>query len=520
MRKKRLLGATALMATAAVGSAALPVVGGPGSALAAQPSLSKPTLTFGVDAAVTTGLSPAQTGITPWTIDDLAYLSLVQLDPKGNYVPGLATSWGFSNQNKTFTMQIRSGVHFSDGSLLTAQGVADWLRFDVKHNGEGGDSINLASVDVTGPSTVVMHLTMPTPDLLYLLSQDVGVGMVGSPKAVQDPSILTNGTDGTGPYVLSASIPNSQYTFVPNKYYYDPAAVHWGKVVVDVITNMDSTLEALRTGEIEVAEGDISTVAAAKAAGLQVIAKPWGWEGVTFLDRGEKAPSGASPNPLSSVLVRQALNYAVNRKAIVQALFGKYATPTSEIPTQDGWVAADRTYYPYDPAKAKALLAQAGYPHGFTLNVLDQNYTGTDPMLEAVAQNESAIGVKFDLTPGPQPAEWASDWYSGKYSANGIIYTIFFTSDVMYASYFAPDGAGNQHGGNDPVLVGYAKQAEVLPPNEAVPYWQKMWNRSVAQADELPVLEVYGFYYTNNKVAGVEFSGKGGTADPLYWYPG
>ena len=154
------------------------------------------------------------------------------------------------------------------------------------------DSINLASVDVTGPSTVVMHLTMPTPDLLYLLSQDVGVGMVGSPKAVQDPSILTNGTDGTGPYVLSASIPNSQYTFVPNKYYYDPAAVHWGKVVVDVITNMDSTLEALRTGEIEVAEGDISTVAAAKAAGLQVIAKPWGWEGVTFLDRGRRHRAG------------------------------------------------------------------------------------------------------------------------------------------------------------------------------------------------------------------------------------
>jgi peptide/nickel transport system substrate-binding protein len=521
MTRTRLSGAKAIAATAMVGSVALCGVGGSTSAFAAGQSSVKPTLTFAVDAAVTTGLSPAQTGITPWTIDDLAYLPLIQLDPQGNYVPGLAKSWGFSDDNKTLEMQIRGGVRFSDGSLLTAQGVADWLKFDVAHKGLDASELNLASVDVTAPSTVVMHLTTPTPDMLYLLSEDVGPGMVVSPEAMQDPSELNNVTDGTGPYTIvpSASVANSVYTFVPNKYYYEPAQVHWGKVVVDVITNVDSTLEALRTGEIELAEGDITTAAAAKAAGLQVIAKPWGWEGVVFLDRGAKAPDGSPQNPLSSVLVRQALNYAVNREAIAQALFGKYGTPTSEIPTQDGWVPADKNYYPYDPAKAKKLLAEAGYPHGFTINVLDQNYTGTDPMLEAVAENESAIGVKFNLTPGPQPAEWLSDWFSGKFSASGIIYTIFFTSDTLYPGYFAPNGWGNQHGWNDPVLDRYANEAAILPPTEAVPYWQKMWNRTVTQADEMPVVEVNGFYYTNNKVAGVEFSGKGGTADPIYWYP-
>jgi hypothetical protein len=89
----------------------------------------------------------------------------------------------------------------------------------------------------------------------------------------------------------------------------------------------------------------------------------------------------------------------------------------------------------------------------------------------------------------------------------------------LYSGYFEAGGWGNQHGFDDPVIDRYAKAGLVLPPSAAVKDWQKMWHRVVTQADELPVAQVYGFYYVNKKVGGVAFSGKSGTADPIYWHP-
>ena len=144
---------------------------------------------------------------------------------------------------------------------------------------------------------------------------------------------------------------------------------------------------------------------------------------INILEKGPQTPDGSAPNPLASVQVRQALNYAINRKAIASAIYGKYAVPTSELGSSDGYVQSMQDYYNYDPAKAKALLAAAGYPHGFTFNIASESTFGSlgDPVLDAIAQEYSAVGVTMKITTTATLPIYLSDYYSRRYSAVGYV---------------------------------------------------------------------------------------------------
>ena len=100
--------------------------------------------------------------------------------------------------------------------------------------------------------------------------------MIASPAAVADPTSLDFGSAGAGPYMFvpGESTLNDQYTFVPNPNYWDPASVHWDKVVVRIIPNSSSMIEALRAGQIQASNGDPTTIQAASDAGLTVVSAP------------------------------------------------------------------------------------------------------------------------------------------------------------------------------------------------------------------------------------------------------
>ena len=112
----------------------------------------------------------------------------------------------------------------------------------------------------------------------------------------------------------SASAAGSVYTFVPNKYYYDKSAIRFKKIVARVITTPSTMLDAVRTGQVQFAYGDATTAkAAAGVSGVEVEAAPT-QAYVLNLDNG-----GGSAPPLANVKVRQALNYAINRKTLAAA---------------------------------------------------------------------------------------------------------------------------------------------------------------------------------------------------------
>lgn len=481
----------------------------------------KPVLTVGLT-SYTPSLNPAIAGGGDQSMPiDFAYASLTHLGPDGGIGPGLATSWHYvGNTNTEFTLTLRHDARFSDGTQVTASAVKAWLDyayFTVK--GYITSSISLKSIDTSGEWTVNLHLAAPNSGVPYLLSEADMWGFIGSPKAIPHASTLGTATDGAGPYIVvpAQSITGSTYTFKPNPYYYDQPAVHFSKVVAKIITSPTTMIEAIKSGQIDVAQGDITTAPTAQAAGLNVITAPSGFDQILLLDRGPKTPDGSAANPLASVQVRQALNYAIDRKAVTQAIYGNYGVPTSETGSSDGFVPSLQNYYPYDPAKAKSLLAAAGYPQGFTFTVTSETTFGTlaDPVLEAVAQEYKAIGVTLKITsPSGQP-QWANQVLGGSWESCGFIATAFPPLSDWYNFQLAPNSSENQHGWDDPVLDALDKQGQAsLSPGQ---YWQAMTRRIVTQADEIPIFNFDAFWYTTKNIGGLSFSANNGTPYPSEW---
>ena len=119
--------------------------------------------------------------------------------------------------------------------------------------------------------------------------------------AVRSPETIDLGTAGAGPYMLvpDESVPFDTYTFVPNPHYWNAGRVHWDEVVVRVIPNSSSMIEAIRAGQVHAAHGDATTMAAAADAGITVLAAPQLMVGLNLMDRGGtlSAPLGGCARP-------------------------------------------------------------------------------------------------------------------------------------------------------------------------------------------------------------------------------
>ena len=524
LARRRLWVAAAALLTLAAGSLAgcSSNTGTATAAAAAQTAAGKPVLTMGLTNYTST-LNPAIAGGGDQSMPiDLAYASLTHLEPNGDIGSGLATSWHYvGTTNTEFTFTLRQDARFSDGTPVTASAVKAWLDYAYfKAKGYITSSLALKRVSTSGNWTVTLHLSQPNSEMPYLLSEAEMFGFIGSPTTIAHASELGTQTDGAGPYIAvpSQSIAGSIYVFKPNPYYYDQSAVHFSKVVVKIITSPTTMIEAIKSGQLNVAAGDITTTATAQAAGLNVVTAPSGFVQILLLDRGPKTPNGSPGNPLASVQVRQALNYAINRQAVTQAIYGKYGSATDEIGTSDGYVSSLQNHYPYDPAKAKELLAAAGYPHGFTLGVTSESAFGTlaDPVLEAVAQEYSAIGVTLKITSTTTLPQWVNQVLGGTYESAGFIATAFAPMSEWYNYWFAPGGIENQHGGDDPTLDALAKKGEASQsPGQ---YWTAMTEQTVTQADEIPIFNFDAFWYTAKNIGGVSFSADNGTPYPSEWY--
>jgi peptide/nickel transport system substrate-binding protein len=482
-----------------------------------------PVLTIGLNTSGT-NLNPALNPSGVYQLESLSYATITHATPEGAIVPGLATSWHYvGSGNTTFEFTLRPDARFSDGSPVTASAVKAWLDYFTRANGPIVSTDPVKSVTTVGDWTVVLHLTRANPDLPYLLSEvgQENVGFIASPLAVAHPASLGTATDGAGPYTVvpSQSVAGNQYTFVPNRYYYDQSAIRWSKVVVKIISSPSTMLEAIKSGQLDVAYGDITTVSLAAAAGLSVQSAPYGWDGLLILDRGPALPNGTKPDPLASLKVRQALNYALDRAAITEAIYGKYGLPTSEAPSLDGYVQNYQGYYSYDPSKAKALLSAAGYPHGLTLTTLDPTYYGTqgDPVVQAIAKYLSAVGVSLDITQEPSGTQWVAGMVSGNYSVTGFPANPLVPMITFYAGFLGPKAVLNEHGYDDPVMDQLYQEGTVS--KDPATYWEAMSRRMVTEADMVPVFELNTFWYAQKDIGGVLLSQATGAPLPDEWYP-
>ena len=367
---------------------------------AANPAANTTTALIFFDASGNQSLDPAE----PQSTSGLAQLpliaiydSLVGLDAPGNLVPKLALSWRYNADLTEFTLTLRPGVTFHDGTKFDAAAVAANLARGKALGTRAGttilDTVNrIASVEVVSPDTIRLKLNEPNGQMPYLLAAQGGM-MIGPASLAADGFGASLKPVGTGPYRVKSF--DAAVRTIAERF-----DAYWGGIEGrpaamehHFVPEAAARLNALRSGQINLALIDPRQIPDAKAAGLtvQVNEKDSVWD---------IYPNGGRP-PLNNLKVRQALMYALNRAEIAEALGFGAAKPTVQL-----YSAASPLYdptlenlYPYDPAKAKALLAEAGYKDGIDISWLILNtseYKLLSQAIQAMAA-ESGIRLKFDI---------------------------------------------------------------------------------------------------------------------------
>jgi peptide/nickel transport system substrate-binding protein len=342
------------------------------------------------------------------------YDTLIRRSPDNEFLPMLATDWSYNDDNTVLTMTIRDDVTFSDGTKLDAAAVKENLDRFKSENGPDASFLRYVS-DVAAPdaTTVVLTLSEPDPSLIYALSNSAS--FIASPQAIAGGKLATDPV-GSGPYVFdaSASVPGSKYVFTKRDGYWDPSLQMYDKLVIQPMTDNTALLNALVSGQVDaglvVSPKDAER---AKSAGLTEQTYSVDWLGLMLFDR-----DGAIAPALKEVKVRQAINYAIDKQALLTQVARDQGELTSQIlpPNVAGYDAALDTAYPYDPGKAKQLMAEAGYADGFDL-VMPTVQGLADPALTAaLTQNLGDIGITVTWD-NVAITDFISDLVSGKYAA-------------------------------------------------------------------------------------------------------
>jgi peptide/nickel transport system substrate-binding protein len=325
-----------------------------------------------------------------------AYDTLLRLQQDGAPGPGLAESYTWKD-NKTLVLTLRKNVQFSDGAALTPEVVKQNLERAKTVTGPRTAEIKaVSSIDVTA-DTVTLNLSAPDPTIPLALTRNMG--MMVSPTALAAPDSLTTTPAGTGPYTLNTaqSLVNDHYLFEYNPKYWNTTERHMGSITFKVIVDTTATLNAMRSGQVDaMRDTNAVDVPVAKSAGFTVIQTIANFYGLNLQDRG-----GTSMAALGKQEVRQALNYAVDRKALQQIVGDGQPSTQPYPPGQLGHDDSLDNAYSYDIAKAKSLLASAGYPNGITLDVLSLSLQ--DTYMQALQQQMAPAGITINIKDVPPP---------------------------------------------------------------------------------------------------------------------
>src|SRR5215470_17669436 len=327
-------------------------------------------------------------------------------------VPGLAQKWDISKDGLTYTFYLRPNVKFHDGTPLTAEAVK--FCFDRQMNDQGpfyatgtypyvkGFLGNVAGVEVVNPSTVQIRLKAPlTPFLQYLAHQSL---FIYSPEALKKwGKDMVKHPVGTGPFKLETWEPGVKVVLARNDDYWGGAPKIRQAIYVPII-EAQARLSAIKTGEIDL------TIDVPPDSLDDLRRDP----NVVVAESNSSAAWYVALNTRHPILkdkrVRQALNYAVNKDAIIRDILkGTAIVSKSPLSPVYGSYHEDQvTLYPYDPAKAKALLKDSGYPSGFDLTFfVPESGSGMQSPVEmatVIQANLAQVGVRAKI----QTMEWGA----------------------------------------------------------------------------------------------------------------
>jgi len=350
-------------------------------------------------------------------IDEIVYANvfegLTRIGRSGEVLPALAESWEISEDGKVYTFKLHTGVKFHDGTVFDAEDVKfslDRARAENSTNAQKPLFAAIDTVEVVDPATV--RVTLKQPQGAFLYNMGWGDAVIVAPESADGNK---EKPVGTGPFRFDTWARGSSITIVKNPDYWgDPVALD--KAEFRIIPDAAAAVPALLSGDVQAFPmapvGDALPQIEADARLKVVIGAT---EGETLLSINNKRP------PFDKLEVRQAIAHALNREEIIAGNgLGGLGTPIGShfSPANAAYVDLTGTY-PYDPAKAKALLAEAGLANGIkaTLKLPPPPYAREGG--QVVASELRAVGIETEII----PLEWA-DWLEQVFKNKDFDFTI------------------------------------------------------------------------------------------------
>ena len=387
-----------------------------GAALVASAGLAcaKDTVTIGM-VLEPPGLDPTSApaaaigSVTHYNI----FEGLTKINEDFSVTPLLAEKWDFSPDLKTLTFTLKPNVKFQDGEPFSSKDVKfSFERFAAKDstNKDKGFFASIELIDTPDPMTVVLKFKAPSFEALFHLGMDTAV-------ILDEKSAATEATNpvGTGPYKLASWTKGASITLDKWDGYRDPSKIALARATFRFISDPSAEVAALLAGDVD----DFPEFQDIQALDqfrndprFQVLIG--GTEGKTILAMNNKK------KPLDELKVRQAIAYAIDRKAVIDGAENGLGAPIGShmTPNDPGYV--DLTgMYPHDPAKSKELLKEAGVTTPLDLGLILPPPSYARQGGQIIAAELAQVGVNAKI----QEVEWAQ-WLSGVYKDHNYDLTI------------------------------------------------------------------------------------------------
>lgn len=439
--------------------------------------------------------------------------SLLRQQPDGALTPELATAATIVNP-QTISVTLRPGVKFQDGDPLNAAAV----KFTILRN-SASKSVALpapihdvAAVDLQGDLGLTIHLSKPEAGAFYPLLAGLAT-MPVSPSAIgrNDPNPVTNPI-GAGPFRVKHYVPGQSLLLTKSPTYWNAKAIKLGGIeFVDESATGPAAINALKAGTVDVITSDITQLGALSGGGIQTSVASSPTSKLYF-------PMCDTRGPLQNVKVRQALSYGLDRNAINQALAGGKGEPAwALVPKASKLFPSDLdNYYAYNPAKAKQLLAEAGYSKGLTLTIIPTPI-GVDQSLTQIAQQDwKQIGVNLEIKPSTNVVQDFFIKHLADMSSSNVVRSGLDAISFL----FTPGHLGDVCSYQSPTVTSMVNQLSALAPND--PKYVQLWR----QAQDYIVknaLDVWAVWlpavvaYNGNRVGGIQAVFPGVTAYPDFF---
>lgn len=304
--------------------------------------------------------------------------------------PGLAKSWEYSEDGLTLTLYLEEGVLFHDGTEMTANDVA-YTIIQNKDPDVGRTSASLSLVeDVVVVDDYTVDVQLSAPDALI-------------PETLTDVYVRQDGwvfeTDvlvGTGPFKFVRWDRNQEIVLEKNEDYWREGLPLLDEVHLVNVSDNSARVLRIEAGEVQMINQPPFTSLEQLQANPEVnVVVPTNGVGLIYDLRMR-----LTAEPWDNKLVRQALNYALDRDAIATALFGIYTPVDNPIASDSPFFAEDAATYPYDPDKARELLAEAGYPDGLDAGeFLNHFELGLDfeVLSQLIQAQAEAVGIRMEI---------------------------------------------------------------------------------------------------------------------------